>query len=41
MSNQDYKRTTRMRGAFPNSQATILLLGNVAISKKAYESKIP
>lgn len=39
--NRDYKRTTRMRGALPNPEATILLLGNVAMSKKAYERKIP
>jgi hypothetical protein len=30
-----------MRGALPNPEATILLLGNVAMSKKAYERKIP
>jgi transposase-like protein len=39
--NRDYKRTTRMRGALPNPEATILLLGNVAMSKKAYARKIP
>ncbi len=39
--NRDYKRTTRMRGALPNPEATILLLGNVAMTKKAYERKIP
>ncbi len=25
--NRDFKRVTRMRGAFPNIEATILLLG--------------
>ena len=35
--NRDYKRTTRMRGALPSPQATILLLGYVAMTRKAYE----
>jgi len=39
--NRDYKRTTRMRGALPNADATILLLGYVAMNKKAYNRKIP
>ena len=39
--NRDYKRTTRMRGALPNPDATILLLGYVAMNKKAYKRKIP
>lgn len=39
--NRDYKRTTRMRGALPNPQATILLLGYVAINRSAYLRKVP
>jgi transposase-like protein len=39
--NRDYKRTTRMRGALPNPQATILLLGYVAMTRTAYNRKIP
>jgi len=39
--NRDYKRTTRMRGALPNTDATLLLLGYVAMNKKAYQRKIP
>lgn len=39
--NRDYKRTTRMRGALPNADATILLLGYVAMSRSAYQHKIP
>ena len=39
--NRDYKRTTRMRGALPNPDATLLLLGYVAMNKKAYQRKIP
>jgi len=39
--NRDYKRTTRMRGALPNPSATMLLLGYVAMNKKAYSRKVP
>lgn len=39
--NRDYKRTTRMRGALPNPAATTLLLGYVAMNKKAYKRKVP
>jgi len=39
--NRDYKRTTRMRGALPSPDATLLLLGYVAMNKKAYDYKIP
>jgi len=39
--NRDYKRTTRMRGALPNPEATMLLLGHVAMTRKAYYRKIP
>ena len=39
--NRDYKRTTRMRGSLPNPEATILLLGYVAINNKVYNRKVP
>lgn len=39
--NRDYKRTTRMRGALPNPEATILLLGYVAMTRSAYQRKLP
>jgi len=39
--NRDYKRTTRMRGALPNPESTILLLGYVAMTRSAYARKIP
>lgn len=39
--NRDFKRTTRMRGALPNPEATILLLAGVAMNKKAYLRKVP
>ena len=32
--NRDFKRTTRMRGALPSPEATLLLLGAVARDKK-------
>lgn len=38
--NRDYKRTTRMRGALPNTEATILLLGYVAMTRNAYQFKV-
>lgn len=39
--NRDYKRVTRMRGALSNAEATLLLLGRVAMTRKAYSRKIP
>lgn len=39
--NRDFKRTTRMRGALPSPEATLLLLGAVARDKKAYQRKVP
>ena len=39
--NRDYKRTTRMRGALPSPESTILLLGYVAMNRNAYQRKVP
>jgi transposase-like protein len=39
--NKDYKRTTKMRGALPNVEATILLLCSVAMTRKAYSRIVP
>jgi transposase-like protein len=39
--NRDYKRVLRMRGALPNPDAAILLLGQVALCRNAYDRKIP
>lgn len=39
--NRDFKRTTRMRGALPTPEATILLLAGVAMTKTSYERKVP
>ncbi|MGI5975848.1 MAG: IS256 family transposase, partial [Paludibacter sp.] len=36
-----YKRTTRMRGALPNPEATLLLLGGVSMNRKVYGRKVP
>jgi transposase-like protein len=35
--NRDYKLVLRMRGALPNPDSAILLLGQVALSSKAYD----
>jgi putative transposase len=39
--NRDYKRVLRMRGAMPNEDSVIVLMGNVAMTRQAYERKIP
>ncbi|MGI6572585.1 MAG: IS256 family transposase [Fermentimonas sp.] len=39
--NRDYKRTTRMRGALPNPEATLLLLGRMSMNRKAHGRKLP
>ena len=39
--NRDFKRTTRMRGALPSPDSTILLLAGVAMTHKAYQRKVP
>jgi len=39
--NRDYKRTTKMRGALPSPEAVLFLLGSVAMSRKAYDYKVP
>ncbi len=39
--NRDFKRTTLMRGALPNPEATKLLLAGVVMSRKAYQRKVP
>lgn len=39
--NRDYKRTTRMRGALPSVESTLLLLGHVAMTRNAYNRRVP
>jgi len=38
---RDYRCVARMRGALPNIEAALVLLGNVAMEKTAYLRKIP
>lgn len=39
--NRAYKRTTRIRGALLNPEATILLFGYVAMTRDEYQRKLP
>ena len=39
--NRDYKLVIKMRGALPNPEAVMLLLGHVAMNRKAFERKVP
>ena len=39
--NRDYKRTLKMRGALPNPEAVILLMARVALTRKAFDRKLP
>jgi transposase-like protein len=39
--NRDYRRVTRMRGALPNDKSALLLLGYIAMERKAFQRKIP
>jgi len=38
--NRDYRRVTRMRGVLPNDKSALLLLGCIAMDRKAYQKKI-
>lgn len=38
--NRDYKRTLRMRGVMPDPESVLLLIGNVAMTRTVYDSKI-
>ena len=38
---KDFRRVTRMRGAMPNEESVILLMGKTAMDKRAYERQIP
>ena len=33
---RDFRRVTRMRGAMPNEESVILLMGKTAMDKKSY-----
>ena len=38
---KDFRRVTRMRGAMPNEESVILLMGKTAMDKKSYLRKVP
>lgn len=39
--NRDYKRVLRMRGALPNEKSVLVLMGSVAMTRSAYDRKLP
>ncbi len=39
--NRDFKRVLRMRGALPNEKSVLVLMGSVAMTKRAYDRKLP
>ena len=39
--NRENKQATRHRGAFPNPESALLLLGYIAMHRKAYQRKVP
>ena len=38
---RDFRRVTRMRGAMPNEESVILLMGKTAMDKKSYLRQVP
>lgn len=38
---KDFRRVTRMRGAMPNEESVILLMGKTAMDKQAYCKPVP
>lgn len=38
---KDFRRVTRMRGAMPNEESVILLMGKTAMDKKSYLRQVP
>lgn len=38
---KDFRRVTRMRGAMPNEESVILLMGKTAMDKQAYFKPVP
>ena len=38
---KDFRRVTRMRGAIPNEESVILLIGKTAMDKKSYLKQVP
>lgn len=38
---KDFRRVTRMRGAMPNEESVILLMGKTPMDKQAYCKPVP
>ena len=38
---KDFRRVTRMRGAMPNEESVLLLMGKTAMDKKSYLRPVP
>ena len=38
---KDFRRVTRMRGAMPNEESVLLLMGKTAMDKKSYRRQVP
>ncbi len=38
---KDFRRVTRMRGAMPNEESVLLLMGKTAMDKKSYQRQVP
>ena len=38
---KDFRRVTRMRGAMPNEESVLLLMGKTAMDKKSYLRPLP
>ena len=38
---KDFRRVTRMRGAMPNEESVLLLMGKTAMDKKSYTRQVP
>ena len=39
--NRDFRRVLKMRGAMPDEESVMVLMGKVAMDKKAYQRKVP
>lgn len=39
--NRDFRRVTRMRGAMPNDESVIVLMGSVAMEHSAFDRRLP
>jgi putative transposase len=39
--NKDFRRVLKMRGAMPNEESVLVLIGKVAMDKDAYNRELP